>query len=95
MTVLFPQKYPDIVSRIITLDNRRMAFPKDRNLKIYSLRSSDQPADEGVIPVESDLKKRRMTIIRLPDVKHNDMDDDANAEQRKEIQNYIWGFLND
>lgn len=28
MTALFPQKYPNIVHKIITLDNRRMALPR-------------------------------------------------------------------
>jgi len=57
MTSLFPQKYPNIVEKIITLDNRRMTFPKTNQLKVYSLRSSDQSADEGVLPTEEEQKK--------------------------------------
>lgn len=95
MTALFPQKYPNVVHKIITLDNRRMVFPRDNNLKIYTLRSSDQPADDGVIPTGPDIKKSGITIIKLSDIKHDDMDDHANAEQRKEIQEYVLRFLND
>lgn len=95
MTALFPQKYPNIIQKIITLDNRRMAFPRDKSLKIYTLRSSDQPADDGVIPTDVDIKNFGITIVRLTDVKHDDMDDHANTEQRKEIQNYVLKFLND
>ena len=37
MTALFPQKYPNTIEKIITLDNRRMEFPKTQKIKVYSL----------------------------------------------------------
>jgi len=95
MTALFPQKYPNIVAKIITLDNRRMALPKTKSVKVYSLRSSDQPADEGVLPTAKESKKYRMSIVKLANTPHNDMDDNANAAQRKEIQEYTLAFLKD
>ncbi len=95
MTALFPQKYPNIIEKIITLDNRRMAFPKTKKVNIYSLRSSDQPADEGVLPTEKEAKKYKMKIVTLANTTHNEMDDNANNEQRKEIQEYIITFIND
>jgi len=95
MTALFPQKYPNIVEKIITLDNRRMALPKSKKVKVYTLRSSDQPADEGVLPTEKETKKYKMKIVKLANTTHNEMDDNSNAEQRKEIQKYILTFMND
>ena len=95
MTALFPQKYPNIVEKIITLDNRRMALPKIKKVKVYSLRSSDQPADEGVLPTEKEIKKYRIKIVKLANTTHNEMDDNANDEQRKEIQKHIFTFIND
>jgi predicted peptidase len=95
MTALFPQKYPNIVEKIITLDNRRMALPKTKKVKVYSLRSSDQPADEGVLPTEKEIKKYRIKIVKLANTTHNEMDDNANDEQRKEIQKHIFTFIND
>lgn len=95
MTALFPQKYPNIVEKIITLDNRRMALPKSKSVKVYSLRSSDQLADEGVLPTEKEVKKYKMKIVKLAKTTHNEMDDNANDEQRKEIQEYILTFTND
>jgi predicted peptidase len=95
MTALFPQKYPKIVAKIITLDNRRMTFPKTKKVRVYSLRSSDQPADEGVLPTEKEVKKYKMKIIKLANTIHNEMDNDANEEQRKEIQKYILNFITD
>ena len=36
MTALFPQKYPGIIKRIITLDNRRMALPVNSGVAVFS-----------------------------------------------------------
>jgi predicted esterase len=94
MTALFPAKYPNTVDKIITLDNRRMSFPKTKKVKVYSLRSSDQPADEGVLPTEKEIKKYKILIVKLTKTTHNEMDDNANDYQKKEIQNYILTFLN-
>jgi predicted esterase len=93
ITALFPQKYPNIASKIITLDNRRMALPRTNKPKVYSLRSSDQPADEGVLPTEEEQKKFGITIIKLPNTLHNDMNDHATTPQRQEIRKYLLAFL--
>jgi pimeloyl-ACP methyl ester carboxylesterase len=93
MVALFSQKYPNIVRRIITLDNRRMALPRTSNPRVYSLRSSDQPADEGVLPSIEEQNAFKIKIIKLSNIKHNEMDNDANDYQRKEIQNYVLYFL--
>jgi predicted esterase len=93
MTALFPQKYSGIVDKIITLDNRRMTLPRTTNPKVYSLRSSDQPADQSVLPTDEEQKNYGMIIIKLPNTIHNNMDNKANSEQRKEITNYVLTFL--
>jgi predicted esterase len=94
MTALFPQKYPNIVSKIITLDNRRMALPRtNNNPKVYSLRSSDQPADKDVLPTDEEQKKFNIKIVKLPNTIHNNMDDNANDAQGKEINDYVISFL--
>lgn len=95
MTALFPQKYPNIVYKIITLDNRRMALPKQKDVKVYSLRSSDQKADEGVLPTEEEQQKFGMKIIQLENTTHSAMDDQANNDQREEIRKYVIIFLNE
>ena len=95
MTALFPQKHPGIVSKIITMDNRRMALPRTKNPRVYSLRSSDLPADEGVLPTDIEQKKYGIRIIQLTNTKHAEMDNDANERQRKEINDDILIFLNE
>lgn len=93
MTALFPQKYPGIVREIITLDNRRMALPRTASPKVYSLRSSDQPADSGVLPIDEEQKRLGIRIIKLAATKHNDMIDFGTDAQHKEINDYVLGFL--
>jgi predicted peptidase len=95
MTVLFAHKYPNLVDKIISLDNRRMELPRTSQPKIYSLRSSDQPADEGVLPTVTELEKFGIKIIKLPNTIHNDMNDRGNKSQKKEINTYIMGFLSE
>ncbi|GLU53485.1 alpha/beta hydrolase family protein [Dyadobacter frigoris] len=93
MTALFPQKYPGIVSKIITLDNRRMPLPRTIKPKVYSIRSSDQSADEGVLPSPEEQTKLAITIIKLPATIHNDMDNRGTKVQQKEINDYVLRFL--
>lgn len=93
MSMVFAQKYPNLLYKIISLDNRRFDFPRASSPKVYSLRSSDQVADEGVLPTLEEQKKYGMKIIQLKNTIHNKMNDDANEEQRNEINNYILSFI--
>lgn len=61
------------MDKIISLDNRRMELPRTKQPRIYSLRSSDQPADEGVLPTIEEQEKFGIKIIKLPNTIHNDM----------------------
>ena len=93
ITVLFAHKYPNLADKIISLDNRRMELPRTSQPKIYSLRSSDQSADEGVLPTVEEQKKFGIKIIKLPNTIHNDMNDRGNKRQRREINTFIMDFL--
>lgn len=95
MSVLFVDQHPDLVWKLITLDQRRYPFPHLSKPKIYSLRSSDQPADEGVLPTLEEQKNLGMTIIKLPNTIHNDMNDGGTVDQKKEILDYFLKFLDE
>ncbi len=95
MSALFAHKYPDLVDKLISFDNRRMELPRTKQPKIYSLRSSDQPADEGVVPTVEEQQKFGTQIIKLPNTIHNDMNDAGTKKQKKEINGYVMRFLND
>jgi pimeloyl-ACP methyl ester carboxylesterase len=93
MSMLFAEKYPNLINKVISLDNRRVALPRTTQPKVYSLRSSDMPADVGVLPTLQEQEQYKIIIVNLPNTIHNDMDDGANTAQRKEINSYLLSFL--
>lgn len=95
MSALFTDEHPEKVWKLITLDQRRYPLPLYKNPKIYSLRSSDQLPDDGVLPNDNTEKELNFTIIKLKKTIHNDMDDSGNDNQKKEISNYVLQFLED
>jgi len=89
IAMLFAHTYPELMDKIISLDNRRMPFPRTKHPRIYSLRSSDQIADAGVIPTEEEQKKFRIKVVKSANITHNAMDESANEVQRNAINNYL------
>ena len=93
MAMLFAKEHPKLVRKIISLDNRRVPFPRTRKPQILSLRSSDQAADAGVLPTEAEREKFGVKIIKLNDTLHNDMWDGATEKQKQKINQIISDFL--
>mgnify|MGYP000237465101 CR=1 FL=1 len=85
MSALFATEHPELCERLITLDNRRMTLPVLKELKVASIRSADQPADEGVIPDEGTQEKFQMLIVKASGVIHNHMGDAGTSEERNEL----------
>ena len=92
-SMLFAHEHPDLVHTVISLDNRRMPFPRTSKPHLYSLRSSDQPADDGVLPSPEEQAKFGIVLAKLPATIHNDMSDAATAEQKAEMLRHIDKFL--
>lgn len=93
ISALFVERYPKLVSKLITLDQRRYALPYFKTPKIYSLRSSDKLPDDGVLPTQDEQARLGMTIIKLKKTIHNNMNDSGSEVQKKEIENYFLEFL--
>ncbi len=92
MTVLFAHKYPYLVEKIISMDNRRMEIPRVAKPKIYTLRSNDYPADKGVLPTEEEKKKYGI-IVEFTKINHSNMDNDAVPTERKYLTKKILEYL--
>jgi predicted peptidase len=88
MSVLFAEMFPDYVQKVITLDHRRMPIPRVQFPKFYSLRSIDQPADEGVL-LNTEEQKELGHIIVQTSIKHNDMCNNASKKEKKFILSFI------
>ncbi|MDQ0594359.1 putative esterase [Chryseobacterium ginsenosidimutans] len=94
MTALFANKYPNLVYKIITMDNRRMYLPRTSVPKIYTLRSNDYPADEGVLPTAEEQKRFNITV-QATNINHGKMDDKGNDTEKNTLIFFIERYLNE
>jgi predicted dienelactone hydrolase len=94
ISILFATLESNIAKKVISLDSRRMPFPKTSNTKILSLRSNDQTADEGVLPTKEEQKKFGIKIIKL-NIKHDDFCDRGPSLLLEKINVIISKFLKD
>ncbi|KAA9339322.1 alpha/beta hydrolase [Hymenobacter busanensis] len=93
ISMLFAHEHPALVEKVISLDNRRMPLPRTRQPRILALRSSDQPADAGVLPTMAEQAALGIRVVQLPATAHNDMWDGATEAQKQEINAFIDAFL--
>lgn len=93
MAVLFTTQHLGSIERLITLDHLRMPFPRTKSPKIYSIRSNDQVADEGVLPTKEEEIEFDMKIVKLENTGHGDMTNQGTLEQQEEINSLILEFV--
>jgi esterase/lipase len=93
MTMLFAHQYPKLVQKVISLDNRRMPLPRSKEVQILTLRSSDQVADDGVLPNPAEQQQFGIQIVQMKNLTHNDIWDGATDEKKQEVNAVINKFL--
>ena len=91
ISMLFANKYPQLVSQVISLDSLRMPFPK--NINILTLRAIDTKADDGVLPNKIEQEKFGIQVITLKNARHIDLCDRGSRNLNNEIVNNILSFL--
>jgi hypothetical protein len=86
------KQHPELVSKVITLDNLRVPFVRDK-VKILSFRSSDPnfKTDAGVLPT---AKAEGIDIIKTK-FQHTDMSDRGPDSVKQKIQATLDQFLGD
>lgn len=92
-SMLLAREHPDVARTVISLDSRRMPFPRTRRPRVLTLRSSDQRPDDGVLPSVEEQAALGMTVVQLPATVHNDMWDGATQQQQEEMLSHIARFL--
>lgn len=95
MSVLTARDHPELIRKVITLDNLRMPFPLCSSPQFASLRSTDKTADEGVLPTVLSCDSLGIQIIQLKNITHNQMNDEGTRKQKKQINKYIQEILED
>lgn len=90
------KRHPELVSKVITLDNLRVPFVLNDKLKILSFRSKDPnfKTDPGVLPTAEQAKADGIDIINTK-FQHTDMSDRGPDAVKERIQTALDQFLGD
>ena len=88
--------HPELVSKVITLDNLRVPFVFGDKLKILSFRSKDPnfKTDPGVLPTAEEAKAEGIDIVNTK-FQHTDMSDRGPDSVKEDIQATLDHFLSD
>jgi len=93
MAMLFATDNPDMISKVISLDHRRMIIPRTHKFLTLTLRGCDYDADPNVLPTEEEEQKYPIKIIKLQGITHSNMGENGTAQQHDLINKYIYKFL--
>jgi alpha/beta hydrolase fold len=96
ISMYFAKLHPELVKKVVTLDNLRVPFMTDGRFKILTFRSKDPQfkTDPGVIPSEELCEKAGITVVRT-EFQHNDMRDTGPDTAKESIQGMLDKFLED
>jgi hypothetical protein len=96
ISMYFAKLHPEMVKKVVTLDNLRVPFITDGRFKILSFRSKDPvfKTDPGVIPSEEVCEKADITVVRTG-FQHNDMRDTGPDVAKESIQDMLDKFITD
>jgi hypothetical protein len=89
-------QHPELVSKVITLDNLRVPFVLSDKMKILSFRSKDPnfKTDPGVLPTPAQAKTDGIDIINTGAL-HTDLSDRGPDSVKEKIQATLDKFLRD
>jgi hypothetical protein len=96
ISMYFAKRYPELIKRVVTLDNLRVPFMTDGKFKILSFRSRDPvfKPDPGVIPDDDICAKAGITVVRT-EFQHNDLSDRGPDSVKTRIQDLLHKFLDE
>jgi hypothetical protein len=88
------KRHPELVSKVITLDNLRVPFVLSDKMKILSFRSKDPnfQTDPGVLPTPAQAKADGIDIVNTK-FQHTDMSDRGPDAVKENIQATLDEFL--
>tara|TARA_R100001129_G_C5323707_1_gene248231 strand:+ start:286 stop:1023 length:738 start_codon:yes stop_codon:yes gene_type:complete len=82
------------IDTVITLDHRRVPLPRRKDINVLSIRGSDYPADDGVLPSPREAREYSMCVTEIPKSRHNNMSDYGPQWLKDEINRVIDNFIN-
>jgi hypothetical protein len=96
VSMYFAKQHPELVSKVITLDNLRVPFVLSHKLKILSFRSKDPnfQTDPGVLPTPAQAKSDGFDIVNTGAL-HTELSDRGPDSVKEKIQATLDKFLSD
>src|SRR5882762_3493700 len=90
------KRHPELVSKVITLDNLRVPFVLNDKMKILSFRSKDPnfKTDPGVLPTTQQAEAEGIDIVHT-EFQHTEMSDRGPDSVKERIQATLDQFLSD
>src|SRR6266481_1570622 len=90
------KQHPELVSKVITLDNLRVPFVRSNKLKILSFRSKDPnfKTDPGVLPTPEQAKAGGIDIVNTG-AQHTQLSDRGPDSVKEKIRATLDQFLGD
>jgi hypothetical protein len=96
ISMYFAKLHPDMVQKVVTLDNLRVPFLTDGKIKIISFRSRDPvfKADPGVVPDDETCARAGITVVQT-DFQHNWLSDRGPDHVKETVQSRLQSFLDE
>ncbi len=96
ISMYFAKLHPDMVRKVVTLDNLRVPFLIDGKVKILSFRSKDPvfKPDPGVVPDDATCAKAGITVVQT-EFQHNWLSDRGPDHVKDSIQTRLQAFLDE
>jgi hypothetical protein len=96
ISMYFAKMHPEMVKKVVTLDNLRVPFLTDGKIKILSFRSKDPTfkADPGVVPDDETCAKAGITVVKT-EFQHNWLSDRGPDNVKESIQSRVQAFLDE
>jgi hypothetical protein len=94
IAMYYAKEHPQLVSKVITLDNLRVPFVLSDKMKILSFRSTDPnfKTDPGVLPTPQQATAEGIDIVKTP-FQHTAMSDRGPDQVKETIEQTLDKFL--
>jgi hypothetical protein len=96
ISMYFAKRHPELVTKVVTLDNLRVPFVTDGRFRILSFRSKDPvfKPDPGVVPNDEMCRKAGITVVNTS-YRHNELSDRGPNHVKAAIKSIVSQFLDD
>ncbi|QTH73269.1 alpha/beta hydrolase [Pseudoalteromonas xiamenensis] len=84
---------PTFVEAVVTIDSRRVLLPRNKDIRVLSIRGSDFPADDNVLYTDSERLSYPVCVMQIPNARHNDMSDFGPEWLTNKMTSAITSFL--